>query len=327
MSHARRALSALILAAVLFGCSSPALAQKPARKQAARTSLVERVGTLGILQLEAESFRNLSTRQKILAYYLSQASVAIDPIIYDQMSRHGLRQKRILEAVVAHPRGVTPAALKKISDYTKLFWANTGNHNTYTSQKFLPDIHLRGVGARGASGGKERRAADDCPKSSRRSCRRTARVVLRPEVRADVHGQEPAGRARHDTGELEQLLRREVTLADLKNFQRAATRSTRASSRCPTAPHRAGLARRHARRERRARPLRRVFDEGNRLSSNRRSLTPSRVRRKSSTALDPLLPHGRGRRTGSRSARPGCRTASPWTSRTASSKSTATRAA
>src|ERR1044072_6029424 len=138
MTHARRALSALLLASILFSCSSPALAQRPARKQAARTSLVERVGTTGILQLEAESFRDLSTRQKILAYYLSQASLAVEPIIYDQLSRHGLRQKRILEAVVSHPRGVPAASLKKITDYTKLFWANTGNHNSYTSQKFLP---------------------------------------------------------------------------------------------------------------------------------------------------------------------------------------------
>ena len=140
MSHARRALSALLLSSVLFSFSSPALAQRPARKQAARTSLVERVGTTGILQLEAESFRDLSARQKILAYYLSQASIAIDPIIYDQLSRHGLRQKRILEAVVSHPRGVPAASLKKITGYTKLFWANTGNHNSYTSQKFLPEF-------------------------------------------------------------------------------------------------------------------------------------------------------------------------------------------
>jgi dipeptidyl-peptidase-3 len=134
-------LSALLLASTLLICSSPALAQRPApRRQAERTSLVERVGPLGILQLEAESFRDLSARQKILAYYLSQASIAIDPIIYDQLSRHGLRQKRVLEAVVSHPRGVPAASLKKITDYTKLFWSNTGNHNSYTSQKFLPEF-------------------------------------------------------------------------------------------------------------------------------------------------------------------------------------------
>jgi dipeptidyl-peptidase-3 len=142
-SSARTLLSALLVVSTL---SYPALAQRPARssaaprKQAARTSLVERVGTTGILQLEAESFRDLSARQKILAYYLAQASMAVDPIIYDQLSRYGLRQKRILESIVSHPRGVPAATLGKINDYTKLFWANTGNHNGYTAQKFLPDF-------------------------------------------------------------------------------------------------------------------------------------------------------------------------------------------
>jgi dipeptidyl-peptidase-3 len=143
-SPARTLLSALLLVGILFGHFASALAQSPAKARAKptreRTSLVERVGSTGILQLEAESFRDLSPRQKILAYYLSQASIAIDPIIYDQLSRFGLRQKRILEAIVSHPRGVRPAVLKKITDYTKLFWASTGNHNGYTAQKFLPDF-------------------------------------------------------------------------------------------------------------------------------------------------------------------------------------------
>src|SRR5205085_2234275 len=43
-------------------------------------------------------------------------------------------------AIVSRPRGVPPAALRKIGDYTKLFWANSGNHNGYTAQKFLPDF-------------------------------------------------------------------------------------------------------------------------------------------------------------------------------------------
>ena len=65
------------------------------------------------------------------------------------MSRFGLRQKRILEAVVAHPRGVRPAVLKKITDFAKLFWANTGNHNGYTSQKFLPEFTSQELEAAG----------------------------------------------------------------------------------------------------------------------------------------------------------------------------------
>src|SRR3989442_1278806 len=34
------------------------------------------------------------------------SSIAIDPIVYDQFSRFGLRQKRLLEELVAHPEGM-----------------------------------------------------------------------------------------------------------------------------------------------------------------------------------------------------------------------------
>jgi dipeptidyl-peptidase-3 len=100
---------------------------------AAETALVDRVGNTGFIELQAESFRRLTPRQQMLAYWLSQASVAIDPIIYDQSSRFGLRQKRLLEAVVL-------GGDRKILDFTKLFWANRGNHNEMTAQKFLPEF-------------------------------------------------------------------------------------------------------------------------------------------------------------------------------------------
>lgn len=101
-------------------------------------SLVERVGDTGFVRVEAGSFNSLEARQKELAYWLTQASIAIDPIVYDQFSRFGLRQKRLLEGIVAHPKGIDAAAMGKITDYAKLFWANKGNHNELTSQKFLP---------------------------------------------------------------------------------------------------------------------------------------------------------------------------------------------
>src|SRR5579871_2030219 len=106
----------------------------------ATEALVDRVGSTGFIQVQAESFRSLDARQQALAYWLSEASIAINPIIFDQMSRFGLRQKRILEAVVAQPAGASPQALAKITAFTKLFWANRGNHNDQTAQKFLPDF-------------------------------------------------------------------------------------------------------------------------------------------------------------------------------------------
>ncbi len=110
-----------------------AIAQTPEK-----SSLVERVGNTGFARVDAGSFKSLTPKQQALAYWLTQASIAIDPIAYDQFSRFGLRQKRLLEEIVAHPTGIKPDVLSKITQFTKLFWGNRGNHNEQTSQKFLP---------------------------------------------------------------------------------------------------------------------------------------------------------------------------------------------
>ena len=104
------------------------------------SALVDRVGSTGFVQLEAESFRTLSLREQTLAYWLSQAAIAIDPINYDQNSAWGLRQKRLLEEILLHPQGIEPSVMARIRDYAKLFWANRGNHNEMTAQKFLPEF-------------------------------------------------------------------------------------------------------------------------------------------------------------------------------------------
>src|SRR5713101_4313523 len=95
-----------------------------AQQPAARNPLVERVGDTGFIQLEAESFRQLSARQQALAYWLTQASIAIDPIIYDQLSQYGVREKRLLEEIVGHPAGIPQATIDTIRQYALLFWAN-----------------------------------------------------------------------------------------------------------------------------------------------------------------------------------------------------------
>ena len=102
--------------------------------------LVERVGDTGFIQLQADSFAALNDRQKALAFWLTQAAIAIDPIIYDQLSPYGLRQKRVLEEIVGHHDGIPPSTFTKIRAYALLFWANRGNHNETTGQKFVPDF-------------------------------------------------------------------------------------------------------------------------------------------------------------------------------------------
>jgi dipeptidyl-peptidase-3 len=124
----------------------PITAQQPNKRKATgalstqRSTLVDRIGNTAFIQLEAPSFKSLDPKQQALAYWLTQASIAIDPIIYDQLSTYGLREKRLLEEVIAHPAGIPSSAMSKITSFAKLFWANRGNHNENTSQKFLPDF-------------------------------------------------------------------------------------------------------------------------------------------------------------------------------------------
>jgi dipeptidyl-peptidase III len=113
------------------------VAAMPAR-DISDSPLVDRVDTTAFIQLEAHSFNDLSPRQQALTYWLSQAAIAIDPIIYDQLSRFGLQEKVALEVVVRGKNKVDPAVYTHVLDFTKLFWANRGNHNEQTGQKILP---------------------------------------------------------------------------------------------------------------------------------------------------------------------------------------------
>ena len=126
-------LAALLCVAVIV---APAFAQN--KKPSAKSPLIARAGDTGFIVVKADSFQSLSPKQQSLAYWLTQASIAIDPIIYDQLSSYGLRQKRLLEEIVAHPSGIDPHSLAQITEFTELFWANRGNHNLQTSRKFLP---------------------------------------------------------------------------------------------------------------------------------------------------------------------------------------------
>ena len=57
---------------------------------------------------------------------------------------------------MARPAGIDPQRLKKLRDYALLFWANRGNHNENTGQKFIPEFSfddLQEAASKGAGGG------------------------------------------------------------------------------------------------------------------------------------------------------------------------------
>jgi dipeptidyl-peptidase-3 len=104
-----------------------------------RKYLVEKVGKVAIVQLYADGFKDLSLDDKILAYYLYQAAVAGRDITYDQIHRHGLTIRNLLEETVTHPQGIDRAILEKITNYLKLFWVFNGFYGT-NSRKFIPEF-------------------------------------------------------------------------------------------------------------------------------------------------------------------------------------------
>lgn len=142
MRNLAAVMSFLILAFVirLQPRGTGVFAAPAAADQSEPPSLVARVGDTGFIQITAESFKDLSLDQKLDAYWLYMAAVAVNPIAYDQNSANGLREKYLLESVITHPAGIDPGVLKKITEYTMLFWGNQGNHNAFTSRKFLPDF-------------------------------------------------------------------------------------------------------------------------------------------------------------------------------------------
>ena len=216
----RRILSIFVLAAALAtttGAQGPALPKSP---------LVERVGDTGFIQLQARSFATLTDKQKQLAYWLTQASIAIDPIIYDQLSRFGLRQKRLLEGVVARPAGIPPATFAKIREYALLFWANRGNHNETTAQKFVPSFtfeELQDAALKAQAAGAFASPSDDLPALA------TADAVKKElgELKASIFDAafEPMTTAKTPPPGKDILqasantFYQGVTLEDLKNFQ------------------------------------------------------------------------------------------------------------
>ncbi len=148
---------------IILGSIFSFLAATAARGQSSeKNSLLERVGDTGFVRIEVESFPSLEARQQQLAYWLAQASIAVDPIAYAQFSRFGLRQKRLLEEIVAHPSGADPSRGEKIAEFTKLFWANRGNHNENTSQKFLPSFTFEELQKAALAAQKEGAFASPC---------------------------------------------------------------------------------------------------------------------------------------------------------------------
>ena len=196
--------------------SRPAKAEPTEQPVSQQGSLVGRVRQTGFVQLQAESFKDLPSERKLLAYWLSMAAIAINPIVYDQNSVYSLREKHLLEQILTHPRGIDPGTLKKVTDYTKLFWGNRGNHNAFTSRKFLPEFtaaELKAAAERALKNG----ASFGTPQKLARELRELEKPIFDPDfepmltLKNPPNGEDPLLASANN-------LYQGVSLIDLKDF-------------------------------------------------------------------------------------------------------------
>lgn len=99
----------------------------------------EQFGDVKILRYQVPMFEQLSVRERIFIYYLSQAALAGRDILWDQNNCYNLRLRRVLERVINDFQGDrTTEDFQAFMVYAKkVFFAN-GIHHHYSMDKFKP---------------------------------------------------------------------------------------------------------------------------------------------------------------------------------------------
>jgi len=102
---------------------------------------VDRFADVEVLRYEIPGFNELSLKEKKLAYYLSEAALAGNDIIYDQNYRHNLRIRKLLAAIVRSYNGDRSSdSYAELLSYAKRVWYAHGIHHHYSMDKMLPDF-------------------------------------------------------------------------------------------------------------------------------------------------------------------------------------------
>lgn len=96
---------------------------------------------LRILNYDASGINDLSTKQKELVFYLSQAALSGREITYAQNYKHNIQIKRVLESIYQTYEGdKSTSDWKNFEIYLKRFWFSNGIHHHYAEKKFLPEF-------------------------------------------------------------------------------------------------------------------------------------------------------------------------------------------
>ena len=99
----------------------------------------ETFADIQMLRYQVTGFDQLSLRQKIYIYYLSEAALHGRDILFDQNGRYNLRLRRAFEAIYTDYQGDRSSTdFRAFTEYLKRFWFSSGLHHHYGSEKFQP---------------------------------------------------------------------------------------------------------------------------------------------------------------------------------------------
>lgn len=101
----------------------------------------ERFADVQMLRYRLNGFENLSTQQKQLIYYLSQATLCGRDIITDQFGKYNLRIRKSCEAIYIYYKGTRDnEEFCAFETYLKRVWFSNGIYHHYGCEKFTPQF-------------------------------------------------------------------------------------------------------------------------------------------------------------------------------------------
>ena len=103
--------------------------------------VMDRFADLQVLRYKVPDFENLSLRQKMLVYYLTEAALNGRDILWDQNGKHNLAIRGMLENVYTDYRGKRDdKEFRAFEKYLKQVWFGNGIHHHYSTDKFVPEF-------------------------------------------------------------------------------------------------------------------------------------------------------------------------------------------
>ena len=127
----------------LSSCGNKSTEAEQAIDPATAPWIVDRFDDIKVLRYEVPGFEKLPLNQKLLVYYLAQASKCGRDILFDQNFKYNLAIRRTLEQIYTNYDGDRDAAeFKAMEKYLKKVWFANGIHHHYSNDKFKPEFSM-----------------------------------------------------------------------------------------------------------------------------------------------------------------------------------------